>query len=609
MNFDDYIPLIALVGILFYAAAYFSGDKPVANYSSLTFLVIGIVPLFWEMLKEIFHAQFGVDIIAMVAMVASVFLGQYLAGLVILLMLSGGDALEQYAMRRARKELTSLLSNAPTVAHVKINGQISDLPVEEVTINSVVVVKPGELVPVDGIVLSGRSMIDESALTGESLPIEVGESSQVLSGAVNKDGLLEIKAIHASKDSKYEQLIRLVKNAEKNKAPIVRLADRYTVVFTVVTFALALFAWIVSKDPVRILAVLVVATPCPLILATPIAIISGISQSAKRGIIVKGGGALEQLGEAKAFVFDKTGTLTIGKPEVVQINSYNGLSEENVLQIAASLDQLSTHILARSLLDSAKSRGLHLDYPNDYKEDFGDGVSAKLDKKYFFGKLNFVKAQNISVPAEIEAEHEKLQAQGKISVYLSDSEKLLGAVFFADKIREESSKVFDDLRSSGIKKIVMLTGDKKEVAAHISEQLHIKSVIAEALPEHKVQTVKDLQAQKIRPVVMIGDGINDAPALASADVGIAMGAHGSSASSEASDIVITVDNLDRVVIARTIAKYSIHVALQGIFAGMALSVVLMIIASLGYITPVFGAMLQEIIDVLVIFNALRVVLL
>jgi heavy metal translocating P-type ATPase len=640
IKLEEIVPFVAILGILGYLVCFLTGNKSAANYVALGFLFIGTIPLLIEMIREMFAGHFGVDLIAMVAIIASLFLRQYLAGLVILLMLSGGDALEDYALRRARKELTSLLSNAPTTAHIKENGKITDLPVEEIAIGSIIVVKPGEIIPADGMVMQGTSRIDESALTGESMPLEVFAGSQVLSGAVNKDGLLEIKALKESKDSKYEQLIRLIKNAEKNKAPIVRLADRYTVIFTIITFALSLLAWIISHQPVRILAVLVVATPCPLILATPIAIISGVSKSAKRGIIVKGGGALEQLGEAKAFIFDKTGTITLGTPRVSEVRVYNHkqdngasaeaaqspVAAEKIVQIAASLDQLSTHILARSLGEYAKSKKIQLQYPEEYIENFGDGVSGKLNlgeslanaaddkklyydkkpQKYLFGKLAFIEKQKINIIPEIKKEHQEMQQQGNISVYLADEKNIIGAIFFADVIRPESKKVFEELSQSGVGKIIMLTGDRKEVAEHISKQLNLQDVIADSLPENKVAIVKELQAQKIKPVVMIGDGINDAPALATAEVGIAMGAHGNSASSEASDIVITVDNLNRVAEGYAIAKYALKVALQGIFIGMGLSIALMIIASFGYITPVLGAILQEIIDVLVIFNALRV---
>lgn len=607
LSVDKYIPYIALLAIAAYVVFWFLGKQDAGNYVTLFFLGVGSLPLVWDMLKKMARKQFGVDIIAIIAIVTSITLGQYLAGSVILLMLSGGEALESYALGRARRELTSLLGRAPTVAHVKNGQNINDKPIEQVLVGDIVVVKPGEIIPVDGIVTSGVSLVDESAITGESLPAEVTVSSRVLSGGVCTSGILEIKTIKESKDSKYQQLVRLVKMAEENKAPIVRLADRYTVIFTVTTFAMALLAWLLSGQAIRVLAVLVVATPCPLILATPIAIISGISKAAKRGIIVKDGGALENLGEAKAFVFDKTGTITLGLPEVFKTDALEG-TEDGILKIAGSLDQLSAHILARSLLEHIRAKQIAVAYPADYKEFFGDGVSGVLGKKYFFGKLSFLEKNSVQIPEKIKLEHEQLQKQGVIAVYLGDEQKLLGVVFFRDIIRPESKKVFSQLRNSGIKKIVMLTGDRKEVAMEISKQLGLKDVLAEYLPEQKMQEIKNLQHQGYTPLIMVGDGINDAAALATADVGIAMGAHGSSASSETADIVITVDNLARVAEGFSIARRMMRIALEGIWVGMGLSLFLMVLAALGHIQPVPGALMQEVIDVLVILNALRVLL-
>ncbi len=602
-----YLPLYALIVIGLYIGLSLASHGKLVNNITLVLLVLGSLPLLWGIVVEIYHRQFGVDIIAIVAIVAALILGQYLTGVVILLMLSGGEALEAYAFRRAKKELTELLARAPVVAHLKKDNKVIDVKIEQIQPGDILVVKPGEVIPTDGNVVFGQSMVDESAITGESLPVRAGVASQVLSGTVNTSEVLEIRVAKQSKDSKYEQLIRLVRQAEQVKAPIVRLADRYTVVFTIITFAFALVAWLLSGDPVRVLAVLVVATPCPLILATPIAIISGINKSAKRGIIVKDGGVLEQLGEAKAFVFDKTGTITLGSPKVTSIKAF-GQSENEILVLAASLDQLSTHILARSLLDYAREQHLELRYPSNYAEVFGEGVSGSLDKKYFFGRLSFIEKHGVVIPGGVKDEHNKQQISGIIAVYLSDEKNLLGAIYFADVIRPESASVFEKIREAGVKKILMLTGDRTEIAKKISRQIGLAEVYAEYMPEQKLGMVQKLRSEGWKPLVMVGDGVNDAAALTAADVGIAMGAHGSSASSEASGIVIAVDDLQKVEQAYAIAKRTLRIALQGIFVGMGLSIGLMVLASLGFIQPVFGAVMQEAIDVIVIFNALRVLL-
>lgn len=602
-----FIPLLTLLGLIVAGVLHFGGRENLADRILMVTLIVGTLPLIYRMLKDIFSGHFGVDLIAIIAIITSFILGEYLAGTVIVLMLSGGEALEAYALRRASRELTRLLSNAPSIAHIKDGQNITDVAAAKVKVGDLIIIKPGEVVPVDGLVTNGRSEVDESALTGESLPVEKTVSNQVLSGSINKDSVLEVKALRAASESKYEQIISLIKAAQESRARVVRLADRYSVWFTGITFIFAALAWFISHDPIRLLAVLVVATPCPLILATPIAIISGISKAASRGIIVKNGEALEKLAEVKAFIFDKTGTLTLGTPEVTQVKGLNNISTDEVLRLAASLDQFSAHILARSLVDHGKkNKKVHLSLPENFQEFFGDGVSGKLNGQiYYFGKLSFLKNKDVAIPAEMEEEHIKLQAEGKIAVYLGDDQKLLGAVYFADITRPEIKKLFSDIKRQGVSQLVMLTGDKKEVALNIAKQLGLDDIHAEALPGDKVREVKDHQRQ-FGSVAMIGDGVNDAPALTAADVGIAMGFHGSTASSDTSDIVITVNNLGRVGEALKIAKQVLSIAKQGIFFGMGVSIILMVIAALGHITPVYGALLQELLDVAVILNALRV---
>jgi heavy metal translocating P-type ATPase len=475
-------------------------------------------------------------------------------------------------------------------------------------------------VPADGLILSGVSDVDESAITGESVPVQKRPGRQVFSGSVNKDGALEIKALRPSRESTYEKIIQLVQQASESRAPVVRLADRYSVWFTAVTFALAIGSWLLAHDPIRLLAVLVVATPCPLILATPIAIISGVSRAASRGIIVKSGGALEKLADVKAFVFDKTGTLTLGRPEVLNVLAFTSAipsrardplkdeaaDKKTVLSVAASLDQLSGHILAKSLRIYAAEKNIDLDYPEDFQETFGDGVVGRLHgETYFFGKMQFLKKQGVEFNQDRLAEHEQLQKQGKIAVYLGADKSLLGAVIFADTVRPEIKTLFSEMKTLGLDKIVMLTGDRKNVAEIIAKQVGLNDIHAECLPEDKVNEVLDHKKQ-FGSVAMVGDGVNDAPALAAADVGIAIGAHNSSASSESSDIVITADDLSRVGTALKISKNTLGIAKQSIFFGIGVSIILMVIAALGHIVPVYGALLQELLDVIVILNALRV---
>ncbi len=598
-------PIFALSGLLAGLIFYLLGNESLDHSIWMVTMAVGTIPILWRILKDISRGHFGVDIIAIVAIIASFVLGEYLAGNMILLMLSGGEALETYALKRARRELSSLISNAPTFAHIKKDEKLLDVSVADVKIDDIILIKPGEIIPADGVVVLGKSQVDESAITGESLPVEKIVGTVVSSGSINKSAVLEVRVMRLPSESKYEQIIKLVKQAEENKAPVVRLADRYSIWFTAITFVLACLAWFFSKDATRLLAVLVVATPCPLILATPIAMISGISKSASRGIIIKNGGALEKLAEIKAFIFDKTGTLTLGQPEIVQVLSFIE-NEKEVLRLSASLDQLSLHILARSLRAYALQEKIDLTIPTNFKENFGDGVIGEIDGNIFsFGKLKFLEKRGIEISKEILEKHESFKDKGQIVVYLGNATHVLGAIVFADVIRSEIKKVFSDLRNQGVDHLVMLTGDKKGVADIIAKELNLDDIHAEALPEDKVWQINDHKKQ-FGKVAMIGDGVNDAPALSAADVGIALGGHGSSASSDSGDIVITVDNLERVGEAYKISKKVLKIAKQGIFVGIGVSVVLMIIASFGYISPVYGALLQEGLDVIVILNALRV---
>jgi len=392
------IPSFVAGGLIVAGIAYALGNPEIAHFVLLVTLLLGSIPLLIDILKSLQEGHFGVDIIAIVAIGVSLVLGEYLPGTVILLMLSGGEALEEYALKRARKELTDLVSRAPHIAHRKRDQVIEDMPVDEINVGDIVLVKPGETIPVDGQVVSGKAMVDQSALTGESLPISVFIGSRVMSGSIATDGLLEVRTLIPSAESTYAKIIRLVQEAEEKKAPFVRLADRYSVWFTSGAFILALASWVISKDPTRLLAVLVVATPCPLILATPIAFAAGISTAAKRGIIVKNGGALEELGEARSFIFDKTGTITLGVPLVTHVQTFQEIVEDDVFQIAASLDQLSTHVLARALVQEAIKRKIPFLNIEDFTEEFGHGVQGNIKgKKYILGRLAYLRSQGVII--------------------------------------------------------------------------------------------------------------------------------------------------------------------------------------------------------------------
>jgi cation transport ATPase len=696
------IPLGALTLLLVSLVLWLVGRAELANWTLMVIVLMGGIPLLWDTLKHIIHREFSVDFIAILAITGSLLLNEYLAGAFIVLMLSGGEALEAFALRRARTSLSALAERAPRTAHIWQGDQLISIPAEAVEVDMVIVVKPGELIPVDGIVTSGSSSISEADLTGEPIPVRKTPGMLVLSGSVNLDGVLEVRASKRSAESKYAQIVHLVEEAQKQKAPIHRLADRYAVGFTIAAIALAGLSWAISKDSVFALAVLVVATPCPLILATPIAVMSGIDLAARNGIIAKSGAAIEQLGEVDIAVFDKTGTLTLGIPKVTAIvlpeqdgqsivgaglapalapypgggadppgvnsgggadppgvnsgggadppgvnsgggadppgvNSGGGADpsdppgwgetfataydENTLLRFAASIEQLSTHILARAVVEAALERDSPLSPATDFEEIFGKGVQGHVpiipeDCQVEWHSVNdlvavavgnhtFMQHLEITVPLSLLAERKLRVDAGQICSFIAVDNQIAGLLVLEDIPRAELSQLSSGLKSAGIKETILLTGDSEVVAHQIGEVAQVDRVIARCLPEDKLRIVQELQAQGHR-VLMVGDGINDAPALATATVGMALGSQGLTAAATAADTVLLSTDILRVVKAIRLGRWVMRVALQGIWIGMGLSGIAMLFAAFGFINPAAGAILQEGIDVIVILNALRV---
>lgn len=603
LYFYIFIPVVMVLLSSF--ISFLMGDNENASILFKYTLVAGSIPVWYSLLRDFTRGSFGVDIIAGVALFGTFITEEYLAGVVVLLMLSGGQLFEVYAMARARKELSALLSRTPLYAHVKEGEHLQDTLVSEIVPGMNVVIKPGEVVSVDGVIVEGETTVDESTLTGESIPVQRQQGMSVYAGTENIDNVIVVRVEKYAHETRYQSIVTLVEQAENSKAPIVRLADRYSLYFTGITFIIGLIAWGISHDLMRVVAVLVVATPCPLLLATPIAIMSGMSKASKKGVIVKDGGALETLSRTHTFVFDKTGTITLGTPEVAKVVAFGESTEKNILTIAASLDQLSTHILARALLFYAKGAKITLEYPEKFKEHFGDGIQGDLHgETYFFGKKTFVEGISRTHKKEVEAVYKEALQNGMIVVFLANKHAVMGALFFQDTLRREAGKLFLQLRAEGVKKTVILTGDKNERAHAVAKILHVTDVISECLPDEKVQHIQMLQKSG-RLVAMVGDGVNDAPALACADVGMALGTHGQTASSDVADIVILSRSITRVYDVLHIAKKTIVLAKQGIFFGIGASTVAMVFSALGYIPPLSGILLQEGIDIVVIVNALR----
>jgi heavy metal translocating P-type ATPase len=551
------------------------------------------------------RGELGVDVVAVLALAGALALEQYLAGAVIALMFASGRSLETYAEARARRELGVLLARTPRFAHRYQDGALADVAVDAVVAGDRLLVKSGEVLPVDGVVAGEGAVIDESALTGEALPVNRGRGEQVRSGTVNAGAPFDLRAIAAARESTYAGVVRLVESAQRQKAPFVRLADRYALLFVPLALGVAGLAWVLSGEALRALAVLVVATPCPLILAAPVALVAGMSRAARRGVLIKGGGAFETLARARVLLFDKTGTLTIGEARLAAMESAGELEPREILRLAASLEQVSQHVMAAAVVSAARERDLALSLPERVSETHGAGLCGEVDgRRVALGSYEYVAARVEALPIEwARGMLRRMAYEGTSGVFVAVDGRLAGVLLLTDRIRADTPKTLRSLRRAGIERVVMVSGDRQDMAETVAAALDVDSVLAERTPEDKVDAVVAERPEGI--TLMVGDGINDAPALAAADVGIAMGARGAAASSEAADVVLLVDRLDRVTEALLIARRSRRIAVQSVVVGMGLSAAAMAAAAWGFLAPVAGAVLQEGIDVAVILNALR----
>lgn len=583
-------------------AIIIAGVLDLAGHEKYTNIILGVtaslsvIPLLLGMVQDLRDGQYGVDILAATAIIASVALGEYWAGIVVVLMLTGGESLEDYAEHRAKTELDALLNRAPKKAHLIKGGKTTDILASKVQTNDKLIIKPGELVPVDAVVTDGHASVDESSLTGESLPIEKHVGDELLSGSVNMDGVLTVKALRPAADSQYEQIIKLVRGAASNQSPFVRLADKYSIPFTIVAYAIAISVWVASGDPVRFLQVIIVATPCPLLLAAPIALISGMSRAARHGIIIKTGSALEKLAQVKTVAFDKTGTLTVGKPVVGTIKTFNKYSQTDVLSAAASLEQNSNHILAKAVVAKASQASLKTAKVKSLHEEAGYGLRGVVNRQtVLVGNASLLLKHEIDLP-------KKLQTVAATTAFVSIDGVLAGTIEFTDELRPESKTTLQKLRDAGVQHLLMITGDNAASAKAIAKKVGITDVRANCLPVDKLTAIENIND---RPVAFVGDGVNDAPVLTASDVGIALGARGSAAASESADVVIMLDDFGRVATSVEVAKRTFFIAKQSILIGIFISVGLMLIFATGKFKPIYGAALQEVVDVAVIFNALR----
>lgn len=532
----------------------------------------------------------------MLAIASTVAVGEYWAALVVAFMITGGSALQDFASARARGQVNALLTKAPRIAHVVApSGEVRDIPVEDVAVGERVLLKPGEMVPVDATLLDQSADFDESSITGESIPVTVSPNEQVPSGAINGSSAIYLRAVATAGNSQYQQIIALVAAAASTKARFVRMADRASIPFTAVSLGLAVLGWILSGDPARAAEVLVAATPCPLLIAAPVAFVAGMGNAARNGVIVKSGDSLEALARLKSIAFDKTGTLTMGAARVERVEVYGSYSDREVLAVAAAAEAMSPHVLARAVVNAALEQGVSLPKIDNVAEAAGEGVTATWHQLPMrVGKASFAAERIGWVSPPLPS--------GATAVVVSIGNEVVGRIVMRDASRTDARAIIGELREIGIRHIMMLTGDSEAIARNVARKVGIDEVHASLRPTDKVNVVA---AATDRPIAMVGDGVNDAPVLAAADIGIAMGARGATAASESADVVIMVDDLDRLPAAIRIARHTVRIATQSIYLGIGLSLALMAVATTGIIPAIVGAIAQEAIDVVTIANGLR----
>jgi heavy metal translocating P-type ATPase len=590
-----------IAGLAAGGLARLAGADAAADLAWLATAACGIGYALWTVAASIWRRRLSVDVIALLALVGAVTVGELLAAAVISVMLTSGRALESWAADRARHDLSALLARAPRTGRRYRDGSLETVPLDQIAAGDRLFVAAGDVVPVDGVLASGVAVLDESALTGEALPVEHVRGDTLRSGTVNAAGPFDLRATTNAADSTYAGIVRLVSRAESSQAPFVRLADRYAMWFLPVTLAVAAAGWALGGAD-RAVAVLVVATPCPLILAVPVALVSGLSAAARRGIVVKNGGVLELLAQCTTVLLDKTGTLTSGQPAVMAIVPAGGLPPYEILALAASLDQASGHVLAAAIVRAAAECGCPLVQPACVTERPGQGIAGTVGgRPVRLGRAEW--AAVTGAPPWVKAVRRRAWLDGVLAVFVAVDGTPAGALLLEDRIRPDARQTIRALRRGGITRVVLATGDRAEAASAVGALTGVDEVLAELTPAGKLDALR--REQRRAPVIMTGDGINDAPALALADVGVVLGARGFTAAWEAADAVLTVDLLGRLGEAAALARRTRRIALQSVLAGMGMSLAAMGAAAAGLLPAVWGALLQEAIDVAVILNALR----
>ena len=603
---EAWLPGASLLAILLGLGLQLRGDNLLAHRVWMVGLVLTGLPVVIHTLRGVLRGKFAADLVAMLAILTAALLATPLPGLIVVLMQTGGEALERYAEGRASEAVRALEEAAPRLARRITNAGEEEVGVAAINPGDDLVVRPGELVPCDGFVITGRSHLDTAALTGEPMPRLAESGTAVMSGMANLEGPLVVRVTAVAAESQYARIVELVRHAQQSKAPMQRLADRYAVWFTPLTLVVCGAAWLASGDTTRVLAVLVVATPCPLILAVPVAVIGGINRAARRQVIFRSGGALEDLGRATIAVFDKTGTLTLGRPKVSAIWTRAPFTVTQVLRLAGAVEATSGHLLARSVVSAARAQQEDVPAATDVIEAAGRGIEGTVEgRRVMVGAASLLRERHPGITPGIDAlEREHRDAGGAVRAFVAVDGALAGVITYADALRPGIEGLMSDLRHAGVRRTILLSGDSAANTDAIARQLGVDEARGDLLPEDKVRAVRELVAAGSR-VVMLGDGTNDAPALSTASVGVALASGGGGITAEAADVVILADDPRRLLEAIEVSRWTGRIARQSVLAGLGLSSVAMLVAAAGFIPPTAGALLQEAIDVAVILNALR----
>jgi heavy metal translocating P-type ATPase len=597
--------IAAVLAVLLGAIALLlPGGSTTAGQIWFVGLILCGAPVVYSTVRGLLRGKFAADVIASMTVVASLALGHPVVGLVIVVMQTGGEALERYAEGRASNALRALQDITPRRARrVSSNGTVEEIDVDDVNVADRLLVRPGEMIPCDGEIVEGSSHIDTSTLTGEPVPLRASPGSLVMSGSINVESPLTVRATAIPEQSQFARIVALVREAQASKAPLQRVADRFAIWFTPATVIVCVVAYAVSGDWSRVLAVLAIATPCPLILATPVAILGGMNRSAQRHILVRNGGALEALARTTAVLFDKTGTITIGKPKVTRIVSLDGLAESRILELASAVEQGSGHLLARTIIDEAIARGQSVPFASAIVEQPGRGVEGDVGgTQVAVGARSFIAERFPATRRAIQAVDASTGTG--LRAYVAVDGGLKGVVEYGDQIREGIADLVLSLRKSGVRHVMLLSGDRSENVREVAAMVGIGEVKGDMLPEDKVEVVRRL-VDDGESVVMVGDGTNDAPALGTATVGVALASHGRGIATESADVILLVDEPARLLDAITISRRTMRIARQSIWFGLAVSVAGMLFAAMGRIVPLAGAAIQEVVDLAVILNALR----